>query len=405
MIKKTRNITDQKYTSKTFSSLQRFFSQYISKNEIIAVWVSGGPDSMFLSCALYNFFIQNNYSIKNLVFIHLNHGIRSESIQESELLQQRFHGTTLVICSRQKTLKKTENELRKRRYQMFLDTMNKYKIDKIFLGHHFDDRVETSMLNMIRGCWFDGFMWIKPKESHHLLEGKCVIRPLLNLRKTDILDACAKEKIPYVQDTTNQDSSVSKRNYMRNEVLPKLFAQEGFEQLFQKRYQKYDSQSSENLLQPITISPHRKAKSAYYLSKEKSTVQEKDILRILKQLHASSWVTRETLWEFVRFLHKGTTGWKYIQWVTVMIAHGKVYFFVASERFREKTVDNKTQITTLGKWERYPQKDDIFKGKTWNKYCITEKIPVFRRNFIPVVAKGNKIISRNKKQRKKETIF
>lgn len=405
MMKKPRNITKQKYTSKSFSSLQKVFSQYIGKDDVIAVGVSGGPDSMFLSCALYTFFIQNNFSIKNLIFIHLNHGVRSESIEEAKILEQRFYGTTLVIYSRPKTLKKTENELRKRRYQMFLDTMNKYKIDKLFLGHHFDDRVETSMLNMIRGCGLDGFMWIKPKESHHLLQGKDVVRPLLSLRKTEILSTCAKEKIPYVQDTTNQDSAVSKRNYMRNEVLPKLFAQEGFEQLFQNRYQKYDSQSNEDLLQPITMSPYRKAKSAYYLLKEKSSVQEKDILRILKQLHASSWITRETLGEFVKFLHKGTTWRKYIQWVTVMIAHGKVYFFVAPERFREKTVDNKMQITTLGKGERFPQKDDIFKWKTRNKYCITEKIPLFRRNFIPVKAKENKIISRNKKQRKKETIF
>ena len=237
-------------------------------------------------------------------------------------------------------------------------------------------------------------MAINPIEAHHLLQGKTVVRPLLSLRNQQILAVCKKHHIPYVQDSTNQDSSVSQRNYLRNELLPDLFSQQGFEQLFKKRYKKYENQSNENILFPITISPHRKAKSAYCLSKNKKEVSSQDLLRILKQLHASSGVTSKTLKEFLSFIQTGTTGRKYFQGVTIMIAHEKVYFFVAPLRFREKNLDNKQQITTL-----------YYRGKTWNKYCITEKIPLFRRNFIPVIVKGNKIISRDKKQWKDTTTF
>ncbi|HCY20518.1 TPA: hypothetical protein DIC40_01360 [Patescibacteria group bacterium] len=120
--------------------------------------------------------------------------------------------------------------------------------------------------------------------------------------------------------------------------------------------------------------------------KNRKECSAQDLLRIFKQLHASAGITTKTLQEFLPFVQTANKGRKSIQGVIVMIAHGKVYFFVASERFREKTIDNKTQITTLH-----------YRGKTRNKYCITEKIPIFRRNFIPVVIKGNKIISWDKK--------
>lgn len=124
-MKSNWNITQQTYQEKIFSSLEKQFSQYISPEDHIVVAVSGGPDSMFLSVALYNFFLQQKYNLNHLTFIHLNHNVRSESLEESKLIKQRFQGTQLEIITRPKTLKATENDLRKRRYQAFLDVMTK----------------------------------------------------------------------------------------------------------------------------------------------------------------------------------------------------------------------------------------------------------------------------------------
>ena len=80
---------------------------------------------MFLSVALYVFFLHQKYNLNNITYIHLNHNVRSESLQEAQNIKQRFQGTTLEILTRPKTLKATENDLRKRRYQAFLEVMNK----------------------------------------------------------------------------------------------------------------------------------------------------------------------------------------------------------------------------------------------------------------------------------------
>jgi hypothetical protein len=40
----------------------------------------------------------------------------------------------------------------------------------------------------------------------------------------------------------------------------------------------------------------------------------------------------------------------------------------------------------------FPKKGDLYRKKTRNEYCINQKIPIFRRNFIPIVVKWNQII-------------
>lgn len=89
-MEKQWNILQQKFNNTLFSSLQKIFSQYISKDDHIAVAVSGGPDSMFLSCVLYSFFLQQKYNLNHIIFIHLNHNVRGESTQELKLIKQRF---------------------------------------------------------------------------------------------------------------------------------------------------------------------------------------------------------------------------------------------------------------------------------------------------------------------------
>ncbi len=386
-----------------------FFLQKIEKEvsskTIVLVGLSGGVDSMVLSFFLYHFFLQKKYPLQNLIFVHLNHNIRKESLSEAKNIKKRFSGCTLEYVIREKSWKQKEHDLRNRRYRTFFHLMKKYKSKIIVLGHHFDDRVETSLLNINRGCGIDGFMGIKPKEHHHLLWWKLVIRPLLDIRKNDILKESKLQNIPYVQDQTNFDSDVSKRNYIRNQILPKLYEDPNFEKMFRQRYQKYDSKPIQNSISPITKTPFRWAKSAYVLSIPRMEVTWDILKDTLKKLHSSWWLTKKTIDEFLKFIQISKKWRKQVNKTIVMIAHEKVYFFEAKPRFREKTVDKTKKINKEWFVERYPQKNDKYKGKTRNKYCIAQKIPVFWRNFIPVVAQWTKIISWDKKLRKTSTVL
>ncbi len=405
-MQKKRNIKTSKIKeSNLFGFFVNKITSEISSKDVVVVWVSGGVDSMILSFFLYHFFLQKWYSLQNLIFIHLNHNVRKDSFDEAKKIQKWFSSCNLEYIVREDTSKEKENDLRNRRYEIFNYVMKKHKAKVIFLWHHFDDRVETSLLNVKRGCGIDGFMWIKPKEKHHLLWWKIVIRPLLDIRKNDIIKESKLQKIPYVEDKTNFDSDVSKRNYIRNQILPKLYEDPNFEIMFRQRYQKYDSKPIQNSISPITKSKFRCAKSAYVLCIPRKEMTWDILKDILKKLHSSWWLTKKTIDEFLKFIQLSKKWRKQINKTIIMIAHEKVYFFEAKPRFREKTVDKSKKINKEWLVERYPQKNDKYKWKTRNKYCITEKIPLFWRNFIPVVAQWNKIISWNKKTRKEATIY
>jgi tRNA(Ile)-lysidine synthase TilS/MesJ len=59
-------------------------------------------------------------------------------------------------------------------------------------------------------------------DSHHLVPSK-VFRPLLNLNKEEILTHCKQIGLPYFEDKTNNSPNISKRNKLRNTILPLLF--------------------------------------------------------------------------------------------------------------------------------------------------------------------------------------
>ena len=113
-------------------------------------------------------------------------------------------------------------------------------------------------MNLLRGCNIQGFIGIKPEESHHLLGGKIVLRPLLNERKQTIMDLVSQYIIPFVQDESNFEASTSTRNQIRLLLLPDCYAQDGFVETMQALYSKYEKALlPKNLLTPIAKSPHR----------------------------------------------------------------------------------------------------------------------------------------------------
>lgn len=361
----------------------------------VAVWVSGWPDSMFLSYILLEFFQKHNFSTKNILFIHLNHKVRKESDQEELFIKSFFEWQNFKIISRKNIEKNTENSLRKRRYQEFDKAMDKFGASLILLGHHFDDRVETTFLNILRGCGITGFLGIKEQESHHLLNWKNTLRPLLYIRKDMILDFCKKHKIPYVSDITNYDAKTSIRNKIRLEFLPDLFKQKGFESTIRLIYEKYDRHNQidkQDLLKPVPMSQYWWIKSAYILWCYRKLLTPQNLVNILKTLHASKWITSPTIDDFIKFINTSSKGRKTLNDIIFFVSHDKLYIFQSADCFWKKTVDKQEKIDNLT-IRRYPRPNDKYKWKTRNKRCITQKIPVFWRNFIPVNTKNWKIVS------------
>ncbi|MEI6773266.1 MAG: tRNA lysidine(34) synthetase TilS [bacterium] len=188
------------------------------------VAVSGGADSILTACLMYNFFLENKYDLQNLFFIHCNHGTRIGNTTDENFIREFFEGTQSIIVKRATINdKKNETQLRDRRYGEFRKQTTKHHIDRLVFGHNLTDRIESTLLNLLRGANLNGFLAMQTQETHHLLPETQVLRPILRLTKNEITAICKNNKIPFVTDPTNSDTTTSLRNKLRNKILPGLY--------------------------------------------------------------------------------------------------------------------------------------------------------------------------------------
>lgn len=191
-------------------------------NQGVLVGLSGGADSVMLLCFLIEYRRKNEEF--PLVCTHINHGIRGNDADMDEEFSKKLCKeldveflSVKIDVPRQATFEKIglEECARKMRYQQFENIISGRKdITCIAVAHNSDDNVETVLLNMMRGCGTKGAAGIPPTRSN-------IIRPLIKISKSDIVNVLESFGIPYVTDMTNFSNDY-KRNFIRNEISPKL---------------------------------------------------------------------------------------------------------------------------------------------------------------------------------------
>lgn len=404
------NITKSTLIFPSKKQLQNSIKKQVVTRENIIVAISWGADSMLTAVLIYNFFITNKYSLQNLFFVHFNHKIRSASTQEEKFIKEYFSGVNLLCIPRTwSTKNSTESSLRWRRYVQLQKLVKKHNIDRVVLGHNLSDRIESTFLNILRGASLKGFLSMDFAQSHPLLTGAKVMRPLISLSKKNILEICKKNNIPYITDKSNFDNTTSLRNKLRNKILPQLFAlnknensQKTFENSMENIYTEINKlqarghrpQATNTMglgawgLRHIPKSPYRKASFAYQRDTKQNKITIENIIKILNTLGIYNNISSVFLKELTTFLQTAKNWHKYFQKTYFFVAHGKIYIISAPKDFRKKHITNKD----LDKWYRYPRETDRYKGKTRNQYCITQKIPVFWRNFTSILEKDKKIV-------------
>lgn len=413
-----------KNTSLTFAQEQIYFDilkDKVQTNQKLMVAVSGGSDSIVTASLMYNFFLKNKYNLQNLFFIHCNHNIRKGNSSDEIFIRSFFEGTQLIIVKRASNNKHTEADLRNWRYGEFKKQSKKHAIDQLIFGHNLTDRIESTLLNLLRGANLNGFLAMQTQEEHHLLPWIQILRPILGLTKNEITDICTKNKIPFVTDPTNKDITTSLRNKLRNKVLPEFYklahkqtpTTNSFIESMKHIYEQLEesAQQKDIILKPIPESPYRKSTFAYQRIIDSKDISKEKIMQVMKTLSSSNNITTPLLKERTLFLQKNESGYKYFNKTYIFKSHGKIYIISGPLFFWEKTIDTTKKIDTLGdisfkgqtytidKKEylgatlRFPKKGDRYKNKTRNEYCINKKIPLFQRNFIPIIVKKNHIIS------------
>ena len=105
-----------------------------------------------------------------------------------------------------------EMAARELRYEWFETLRKQLQATAIAVAHHADDSVETFLLNLLRGTGINGLRGIRPRNGH-------IIRPLLCLKRNDILHYLTIRSKSYVTDSTNLQDEYT-RNKIRLRLLP-----------------------------------------------------------------------------------------------------------------------------------------------------------------------------------------
>lgn len=195
----------------------------LTKNQTIAVALSGGKDSV---CLLY-LLLENSARLGITVkAVNVEHGIRgASSIADSEFCVKLCKKLGVKLKTYrvnvpeyvQKHGVSEEAAARILRYECFDNALIGGFCDKIATAHHLSDSVETILFNLFRGTALKGVCGIDKTAKN----GK-IIRPLLCASRKQIDDYVAEHGIEYITDESNFNNDYS-RNFIRNQILPLVF--------------------------------------------------------------------------------------------------------------------------------------------------------------------------------------
>jgi tRNA(Ile)-lysidine synthase len=168
--------------------------------------VSGGVDSMALLDVL------SKQPAVNLTLAHFNHGIRPEADKDEKLVVSaaKRYGLPLEVGYGRLGPKASEATARNARYRFLDSVRQKHGAEAVITAHHRDDLVETAILNLLRGTGSRGLI--------SMIANPLIVRPLLSIPKSQVIEYAKSNKLKWREDRTNQDTTIA-RNYIRHNVV------------------------------------------------------------------------------------------------------------------------------------------------------------------------------------------
>jgi tRNA(Ile)-lysidine synthase len=202
--------------------MQEQFLNHIQKHELcqrgdkILLAVSGGVDSV----VMLHLFKEAGFSVG---VAHCNFQLRGKESDDDQAFVHALGeqwGVPVFVKRFDTQTYAWENNLsiqmaaRELRYAWFDFLLSENHYQFLATGHHFDDSVETVLLNWIRGSSLEGLTGIPVKN-------KKVIRPLLFATRAAVKKYAAEKGIQWREDQSNLTDDYQ-RNFIRHQVIPKL---------------------------------------------------------------------------------------------------------------------------------------------------------------------------------------
>ena len=181
----------------------------------VLVAFSGGPDSTALLASL------SASARFRVTALHVNHGLRGKEADRDESSAAAVAKklgvpfTSVQLPVRRRAGESLEEAARLVREAAFA----RANAPVVATGHTLDDQAETVLYRAARGAGPRGLRGILATRT--IVPGVRLVRPMLGLRREEVLAYLRRRRLPFVADSSNADPRFA-RNRIRREVLPAL---------------------------------------------------------------------------------------------------------------------------------------------------------------------------------------
>lgn len=207
-------------TTKILNTIKKY--NLIKNGDKLVLGVSGGPDSICMLNVLNDIKNDKNLHLEfDIIVAHINHLIREEAKHDEKFVKDFCKRIGIEFYSKSIDVQKiannnkigTEEAGRNARYDFFNEILKKTNSNKISIAHNKNDKVETIIMNILRGSGISGLRGIEPIKENKF------IRPLIECERFEIEQYCKDNNIEARIDKTNFEN-IYTRNKIRNIVIP-----------------------------------------------------------------------------------------------------------------------------------------------------------------------------------------
>ena len=198
--------------------MEELFAKYQIKDEVVAVGVSGGADSLALvlqaaeELAVFG---------RKIVALTVDHGLRPTSRLEAEyvagLMQKYGIEHHILTWTGKKPTTGIEEAARQARYALIAQWCSQNNVRVLLTAHHAKDQAETFLMRLQRGSGLEGLCGIR---EYSVRDGLVILRPLLAVNPENLRDYLRQRAIVWVEDESNRDTT-----FLRGKIrqyLPEL---------------------------------------------------------------------------------------------------------------------------------------------------------------------------------------
>ena len=183
----------------------------VEENDCIGVCISGGKDSMIMA-KLFQELLRHTEVPFTVKFIVMNPGYNEKNLDQIKKnldilkIPAKIFETNIFEVANAQIKTPCYLCARMRRGALY-DIAQQEGCNKIALGHHYDDVIETTVMNFLNNGTFETML---PKLHSQNFEGMELIRPLYFIREKDIIAWSTYNELEFIRCACKFTDSIEK---------------------------------------------------------------------------------------------------------------------------------------------------------------------------------------------------